>query len=132
MQHEISPDANGVAINATFTTGYFAMADVQGSWSTGTSASADMKTYLDEFWPDMKWGTYGGTQTASVQLTFNVVDFPGQTPVTYGPYTITQQTQWINPRFRGRLVSMTISSDDLGSFWRVGLPRYRIQPDGKY
>lgn len=119
-QHETSPDADGQPMNSTFTTGYFALSD------------GDQKIYIDEVWPDMKWGTYGGTATANVQITFNVTDFPGQTPATYGPYTVTQQTQWINPRMRGRLMSITLSSGDLGSFWRLGLPRYRIQPDGRY
>ena len=108
VQHEISPDADGQAMTPTFTTGYFALSD------------GDQKIYVDEWWPDMKWGYYGGAASASVQLTFNVADFPGQTPQTYGPYTVTQATQWINPRFRGRLVSITISSDDVGSFWRIG------------
>jgi hypothetical protein len=119
-QHEISPDADGTAMAPSFTTGYFALAD------------GDQKIFLDEFWPDMKWGFYGGSPSATVQLSFNVVDFPGQTPTVYGPYSVTQQTTWINPRLRGRLCSITISSNDLGSFWRLGLPRYRIQPDGRY
>lgn len=119
-QHETSPNADGLPMNSSFQTGYFAMSE------------ADIKTFVDQVWPDMKWGYYGGTQNATVNLTFYVADYPGQTPVTYGPFTLTQQTQFISPRFRGRLVSIGISSNDIDSFWRLGNIRYRWQNDGKY
>jgi hypothetical protein len=119
-QHETSPDADGQAINASFQTGYFALSE------------ADVKMFIDQIWPDMKWGYYGGTQGAQVQITFYVTDYAGQTPLQYGPYTMTQSTTFITPRFRGRLVSIKVDSSDIGSFWRIGNIRYRIQPDGKY
>ena len=119
-QHETSPDADGQPINASFQTGYFAMTE------------ADVKMFVDQIWPDMKWGYYNGTQDAQVRLTFYVTDYAGQTPLTYGPYTMTQATQFITPRFRGRLVSIKVESSDIGSWWRIGCIRYRVQQDGKY
>jgi len=119
-QHETSTDADGVAMDSYFQTGYFVLSD------------ADVKTFIDEVWPDMKWGYYGGTQGANILLTFYVADFPGQTPTVYGPYTLTQATTYITPRLRGRLVSIRIESNDIGSFWRLGNIRYRLQPDGRY
>jgi hypothetical protein len=119
-QHETSPDADGAPLVASFRTGYFAMAE------------ADIKTFVDQVWPDMKWGYYGGTQNAQVKLTFFTNDYAGQTPRSYGPYTLTQSTKFITPRFRGRLVSIKLESDDLGSFWRIGNIRYRLQQDGKF
>jgi len=119
-QHETSTDADGSALNASFRTGYFAVAD------------GDVQTYIDQVWPDMKWGYYGSTQNATVDLTFYVTDYPGDAPRVYGPYPVTQATQFITPRFRGRLVSVEVSSDDIGSFWRLGNVRYRVQVDGKY
>jgi hypothetical protein len=119
-QHEISPDADGAAMTPTVTTGYFAISE------------GDMMTTIDQVWPDMKWGYFGQSQTANVQVTFNSVDYPGQTPKTYGPYTVTQSSTFISPRIRDRLVSITISSSDVGSFWRWGNIRYRFQTDGKY
>ena len=80
----------------------------------------------------MKWGYFGGSQNATVKLTFYVADYPGQTPSAYGPYSLTQATTYVTPRFRGRLVSVKIESQDIGSFWRIGNMRYRIQQDGKY
>jgi hypothetical protein len=119
-QHETSPDANGQPINASFETGYFALSD------------ADVKMFVDQVWPDMKWGYYGGAQNATVDLTFYATDYPGQTPLTYGPFSLTQATTFVTPRMRGRLVSIKVESNDLGSFWRIGNIRYRVQQDGKY
>jgi len=125
VQHETSPDAvnasnEPIPIEASFQTGYFALTE------------ADVKMFIDQVWPDMKWGYFGGAQNATVKLTFYATDYPGSTPYAYGPYTLVQGTQFITPRFRGRLVSIKIESNDLGSFWRIGNMRYRIQQDGKY
>ena len=119
-QHETSTNADGQAMLSSFQTGYFAMSD------------ADVLTYVDQFWPDAKWGYYGGSQNATLNLTFYVTNYPGDTPQVYGPYAVTQSTQFISPRFRGRLVSIGVSSNDVGSFWRLGNMRYRLSPDGKY
>jgi hypothetical protein len=125
VQHETSTDAVNASneaspILASFQTGYFALTE------------ADVKMFIDQVWPDMKWGYFGGSQNATVQLTFYATDYPGATPYTYGPYNLTQGTEYITPRFRGRLVSIKVESQDLGSFWRIGNMRYRIQADGKY
>lgn len=120
-QHEIAPDADGSAINATFTTGYFALSD------------GDYEVFVDQFWPDLKYGYYGSVNNgASVQVTLNGVNYPEDTPYSYGPYTCTAQTEWFSPRVRARLMSITVSSSDTGTWWRVGLPRYRWQPDGRF
>ena len=119
-QHETSPDSDDTAMTSSFQTGYFVLNE------------ADMKMFVDQVWPDMKWGYYGGAQGANVLLTFYVTDFPGQTPTQYGPYTLIEATTYITPRFRGRLVSIKVESNDIGSFWRLGCTRYRFQADGRY
>jgi hypothetical protein len=119
-QHETSTDADGQPMNSSFQTGYFVLTE------------ADVKMFVDQVWPDMKWGYYGGTQNANILLTFYITDYPGQTPTAYGPYTLTQATTYITPRFRGRLVSIKMESNDIGSFWRLGNTRYRFQQDGKF
>ena len=133
-QHETSTNAatngvNNVPMLSKFQTGYFEIAE------------ADLKMFVDQVWPDMKWGYFNGTAngttvyqtpTAQVQLTFYVTDYAGQTPTAYGPYNLSQSTQFVTPRFRGRLVSIGINSSDVGSFWRIGNMRYRSQPDGKF
>jgi hypothetical protein len=125
VQHETSTDGvdvngNPVAINSSFQTGYFVMNE------------ADLKMFVDQVWPDMKWGYFGGSQTAQVNLTFYVNDYAGQTPIVYGPFPMTKNTTFLTPRFRGRLVSIKMESNDTGSFWRIGNMRYRLQPDGKF
>ena len=119
-QHETSPDADGSAMLSYFTTGYFSIGD------------GDNKTFLDQVWPDFKWGYYGGAQTASVQVTFNATDYAGDTPVAYGPYSNTVATEYFTTRIRARLISITVSSSDVGSFWRLAGLRYRYAPDGKF
>lgn len=119
-QHEVSPDADGQPMTSYFQTGYFVLNE------------ADLKMFIDQIWPDMKWGFYGGTQSANVTITFYVADYPNSTPLVYGPYTMTNAVQYITPRFRGRLVSIRIESNDIGSWWRLGNIRYRVQPDGKF
>jgi hypothetical protein len=118
-QHEVTQDADGTAINAYVQTGYFALQE------------GDLKTFVDQMWPDMKWGLYGGSQNAEVKITFYFVDYPGQTPKV-SEHLVTRNTTFITPRIRGRLVSIRIESNDLGSFWRLGNIRYRLQPDGKF
>lgn len=120
LQHETSTDADGQAMNSYFETGYFTLQD------------GDMQTFVDQIWPDMKWGYYDGVQSANVKITFYVVDYPGDTPTTHGPYNVTQATTYVTPRMRGRLMKIRVESDDIGSFWRLGNIRYRLQSDGKF
>ncbi len=120
FQHETSMDADGQPINAYIQTGWFALDE------------ADLKTFVDQVWPDMKWGYYGGEQSANVIITFFTADYAGGAVRTHGPYTVTEATTFVTPRLRGRLVSIRVESNDVGSFWRLGNIRYRLQPDGKF
>ena len=123
-QHETSTNADGAALDASFTTGYFALDE------------ADVKVYVDQVWPDMKWGYYGGSQGATVKLTFTASDYPTSVAPsasrTYGPYNLTSTQDFVTPRFRGRLISVGLANTDTGSFWRIGLLRFRYSPDGRY
>lgn len=118
-QHETSPNADGGPLTASFTTGYFYLEE------------GEEFAVVDQVWPDFKWGTFAGSPDASIQLTFNVADYAGATPRTYGPYTVTQATEFVSVRFRGRLMSITIASSDLGSFWRLGSIKYRFAKAGR-
>ena len=123
-QHEVGNDAaNGTqttAMLSSFQTGYFQLNE------------ADNLIFIDQIWPDMKWGTYSGNPNATVQITFYVTNYPGDTPVAYGPYTMTQATEYISVRIRARLMAFNISSSDVGTFWRLGAIRYRFQIDGRF
>jgi len=118
-QHEMTENAAGSPIGASFTTGYWAIAD------------GNQLSFVDWILPDMKFGTYSGSKTASCQISFSSLDYPGDTPRTYGPYTFTNATEYINVRIRGRLLSMTVQTTDSNSFWRIGNLRYRFAPAGR-
>lgn len=118
-QQETTNDADGSPLNASFTTGYFFLAEGEDF------------VIVDQVLPDFKWGSFGGAQTAQIQMSFNVVNYPGDTPETFGPYTVTQSTETIDTRMRARQMSITVSSSDIGSFWRLGRVRYRFAPDGR-
>ena len=117
--HEGSPDADGNPLISSFTTGDFYIDE------------GEQFVFIDQIMPDFKWGTFSGSPNAQVSLTFNVSNFPGDTPTQYGPYTVNQQTEYLSVRFRGRLVSVTVQSSDLGSFWRIGSIKFRFQPSGR-
>jgi hypothetical protein len=119
-QHETSQNADGGEMDAYVQTGYFALSE------------GDNMTFLDQVWPDMKWGYYNGLDNANVNITFYAVDYPGQTPRVYGPYNVNQATEYISPRIRARLISIKIAGSQIDTFWRLGNIRYRLQPDGKY
>lgn len=119
-QHETDNNADGAPMDAGFTTGYAALSD------------GNEMLFIDQVWPDMKWGFVDEPKTAQVKLTFYVTNYPGDTPIEYGPYTVTRQTQYLSVRMRGRLIAFSVSSTDSDSYWRIGAIRYRYQPDGRY
>jgi hypothetical protein len=118
-QHETTPDDDGAPLTASFTTGYFMIGDGEDF------------AYVDQIIPDFKFGPYGGNHSAQIQLTFNLINYPGDTPISYGPYTFMGTTQYIPVGLRGRQMSITVQSSDVGSWWRLGRVRYRWRPDGR-
>lgn len=118
-QHETGNNAAGQPMAWSYTTGYFKIAEGQE------------RAFVDQWIPDFKYGEFGQASTAQIMLTFNVVNFPGDTPVQYGPYAVTQATRYVSTRFRGGLVSITISGSDLDSFSRLGYVRYRYSAQGR-
>lgn len=118
-QHETTNDADGQPLLASFTTGYFYLSPGQEF------------VFVDQILPDFKFGFYGQAETAQIFISINVVDYPGDTPTVLGPYLMTESTQYISVRLRGRQGSFTIASSDLGSWWRIGKVRYRYAQDGR-
>ena len=136
-QHEIGNDAavgnTTTAMPSSMQTGFFSIAE------------GDQIMFVDQIWPDMKWGTYSGNQNATVYVTLYWTNYPGDATVTTGSYSgspsnsvfsatfpMTQATEYISCRIRARLIAVNISSQDVGTFWRLGGIRYRSAPDGKY
>lgn len=118
-QHEVGYDGDGAAINPTFTTGYFVIGD------------GEQFSFVDQFIPDFKYGTQSGNQTANILITLSVVNYPSDTPIQLGPYTVNEMQNYVSTRLRGRQVALTGQSLDSGSFWRIGLIRYRFMADGR-
>jgi hypothetical protein len=119
FQHEIGNDADGSPLMASFTTGYFFIAEGEDF------------SFVDQILPDFKWGFFGSPQTAQVQITINALNYPGDTPQTFGPFLVTQATEYVSVRIRARQMSFTIASNDSGSFWRIGRVRYRYGMSGR-
>ena len=120
-QHETGNLADGAVIAATFTIDYFA------------ADEGEYMSFVDQIWPDMKWGASNEAAAAQIQITLTGIDYPGGQESTQGPYDITRATTYVTPRMRARMVSMTIASGpNNASFWRLGYIRYRVMPDGKF
>jgi hypothetical protein len=126
-QHEIGYNDDQSPMVSTFQTGYMQLNE------------ADNLVFVDQIWPDFKWHTVSETTTpATVYLTFYGADYPGDTPTVYGPYAMTQSTQYLSVRIRNRLLAIGFSTANeagvaaLDTFFRIGAVRYRLQPDGKF
>jgi hypothetical protein len=116
-QHEMGNSYPGATV-PYFRSGWWAI-------SEGNDLS-----FIDFVIPDFIWGTYAGAKDAQIYITFYVADYPGDTPRTYGPYTVTQATEYINVRFRGRLMSVLVQSASQ-EFWRLGRIRFRFAVSGR-
>ena len=119
FQHEEGYNAGNVPMVSSFTTGYWSISE------------GNEMAFVDWILPDMKFGTYSGAKTAECEITFQSLDYTGDTPRTYGPYSFTEATDYINVRIRGRFMSMTVTTNDSESFWRIGRIRYRWAPAGR-
>lgn len=84
--------------------------------------------YVDFVQPDFRWGTFSGPQNAAISITFFAVDFPGDPVRTYGPFLVNSATEYINPRVRGRLMSVLIQGQ---GWWRIGRIRYMVSGTGR-
>ena len=114
-QHETTNDAAGSALNASFTTGYFMISEGEDF------------VMVDQVYPDFKWGFYPGTSGATILMTFYVVNYPGDSPNVFGPYSVASSTEFFTTRMRGRQMAIQVQNLDVGSFWRLGRVRYRYQ-----
>lgn len=118
-QHEVSPNADGAPLSWYFETGYFVINEGQDI------------PFVDQFYPDMKYGEAGGDQNATVLVTIEYVSYPSGAVKTRGPYTTTSAKLYVNTRLRGRQIKLRFEGNDLNSFARLGNPRFRFAPDGR-
>jgi hypothetical protein len=114
LQHETSNDADGEPMDSFAESGFWDIVNGQEI------------QFMDEVIPNAK--LEGG---AVLQFTFRTKKVPNGPVKSFGPYRMFGKSQYIRPRLRGREVAMRIGSSDMGSFWRIGLIRYRVAPDGR-
>lgn len=87
----------------------------------------DQIMFLDQIIPDL---VLKGTNP-QVQLTISTWEYPFDTPVSWGPFMVTQSTKYITMRARARQMSLRIESLQKDTWWRLGAVRARVAPDGK-
>lgn len=117
--HESGYDADNAPLTPSFSTGWFYVDEGREI------------VFVDNVYPDFLWSTFNGALNAQVNITIKTVMYPGETPTTYGPFSVTKASQFISQRFRARQVMLEVGSDDNASFWRLGLVRVRWSPDGR-
>ena len=72
------------------------------------------------------------TLTGSVSLVLNAKEYPGSTEtLSSTTQTLSSSTKFVNPRVRGRQVSVSLSSSALADNWRMGTLRLDLVPHGK-
>lgn len=116
-QHETGQSFPGTGATS-FRTGWWAISD------------GNDLAFVDWLLPDFQWGLFPDPDTAQVNITLYAQDYPGDNARVYGPYTVTAQTQYLNPRLRGRLMAMLVTTNN-DVFWRLGRVRIRVAQAGK-
>ncbi len=117
-QHEIGTAITGVGL-PSFQTGW---------WTIGEGEDIP---FIDLIIPDFIFGIRSASPNASVNITFFGVNYPGDVPTTYGPYTVTKSTEFINCRIRNRLLSAFVQGSAASEFWRLGRIRFRYGASGR-
>src|SRR6056300_1703890 len=82
---------------------------------------------MKRFIPDFK------VLTGNSKVTLLLNDYPNNTASgsPLGPFTITNSTDKVDTRARGRLLSIKIENDGTGETWRYGTLRLDAQTDGR-
>ena len=134
--HEVGTDqvnsSGTTSINAFIESGDF---DITARRSM-TGQSTGMVDYrgdgeffmsVKRFIPDFK------VLTGNSKITLLLNDYPNNTASSspLGPFTITNSTDKVDTRARGRLLSIKIENDGTGETWRYGTLRVDAQPDGR-
>lgn len=126
----IAADSGGVLYQHE--TGEATTGTGQPSFRTGWWAITEGNdlAFVDFVLPDFKWALFNEASDAQINLTFFSANYPGDIPVSYGPYTVTQATEYLTPRIRGRLMSILVQSNN-AEFWRLGRIRFRYAVSGR-
>ena len=112
--HEVGEDADGEAMDAWIESGDFDLGD------------GDEVMLSSGYIPDF-------VLTGSVLVTQKARIYPMGYQIVKEPDEIDEKKNFVKSRIRGRQVALRFSSphDRTGVKWRVGTPRFDVQPDGK-
>lgn len=117
FQHEEGTVLSGVSA-PMFRTGWWSLAD------------GNELAFVDFILPDFIWGLYSGTKDAELLVTVYTADYAGGAETSHGPFTITRTTEYIPVRARGRLMSISVTSNN-SEFFRLGRVRFRYATSGR-
>ena len=67
----------------------------------------------------------------SIKFSINTKTYPAGPTTEKGPFVISNSTQKIDFRARGRQANIRVSTSDIGTSWKWGSVRLGLQPDGK-
>lgn len=85
-----------------------------------------LTTAVSRIIPDMK------RQIGTLMLTLGMKTWPHESDyTTKGPYTFTATTPFIDPRAKGRMISLKLHSDSTDADWRLGRFDLYGQPDAE-
>lgn len=112
---ETTFDADGVAFEASALTAYYDLAE-------GTEF-----IFVDMVIPDFVWD---GTDPELEMYVYST-DYPGETPVEQGPYTLSPTSTAVAIRARGRQIAFKFVMTGEDMFFRLGKIRVRSAPMGR-
>jgi len=134
--HEVGTDqvnsSGTTSINAFIKSGDFDISARMGMMgkATGTvdfKGDGEFIMSMKRFIPDFK------VLTGNSKVTLLLNNYPSDTASSspLGPFTITNSTDKVDTRARGRLLAIKIENDAIGETWRYGTLRVDIKPDGR-
>lgn len=122
--HEYGTNADGAALTPFLQGGPFELT-VSDSGPLQASGNGDYMQFIRRVVPD---ATIPPSKTLNFDLSTH--RYPNSPAITKGPYPVTQDTQKVSLRARGRQVSMRFYSSDIDNNWRLGTFRLDTQTDG--
>lgn len=107
------------AIKSTFTSKTFGFA-VDNPIDQAPQ-TLDVMTRISRFEPDYN-------QTGALRIDINARSFPNEAEKTVGTYTINQGQQFVETRAQGRILTVKITSDEIGGFYEQGQVQVKLEP----
>ncbi len=123
FNHEIGVDADGSAMSAFITSSDFDIGD------------GEKFTLVNKIIPDVDF-TGSNAAEPTVKLTVTPRNFPGNLSTTKPDKNVVETsvgvyTEQVFLRARARQIGFKITSDSLGTTWKLGSPRLDGRPDGR-